>query len=180
MKLGHTIGCLTLAATLALGVMGCEKKKTASSGTKAPTAAAVIPASYFVEKEPASPKGIVELKKSAKPGDAVVLRGRIAGREDPFTSGRAEFMMTDMALATCEDGCPTPWDHCCEGASEIATNAATVQIVDEKGEVIKGDANGVHGLKPNTELVVVGKVKSLDDAGNLVVDATQVYLVKKG
>jgi hypothetical protein len=161
-------------------VVGCEKKAAPKATGAAPQAPAgggvVIPASFFVETAPADPKGIVELKKGVKAGDSVVMHGRIAGREDPFTAGRASFMMTDMTLPVCEDGCKTPWDHCCDDAKEIAANAATAQLVDEKGEVIKAAANGVHGLKPNAEVIVVGKVKSKDDAGNLVVDVTKVFV----
>jgi len=165
------------------GLAGCEKKKdaTGTQGTNTThgTTGATIPAAYFVTAEPAGAKPILEVKKAAKAGDPVVMHGRIAGREDPFTAGRASFMMTDMSLAVCEDGCKTPWDHCCDDAKTIATNAATVQLVDDKGEVIKAAANGVHGLAPNAELVIVGTIKSMDEAGNLVVDAKQVY-VKKG
>lgn len=170
------------AGAMALGAGGCEKKGGSTTGKAAPaasTASAVIPASYFVETAPTDAKGIVDVKNAAKAGDQVVMQGRIAGREDPFTAGQASFLMTDMALAVCEDGCETPWDHCCDDAKEIAAHAATVQLVDDKGVVIKAPANGVHGLAPNAELVVVGTVKSLDDAGNMVVDAKQVY-VKKG
>jgi hypothetical protein len=168
---------LISASALVLGASGCEKKTASTDGNGTPragTTAATIPASYFVETAPAEAKGIVEVKKAAKAGDEVVMQGRIAGREDPFTAGRASFLMTDMSLAVCEDGCKTPWDHCCDSAKDIAANAATVQLVDDKGEVIKAPANGVHGLAPNAELVVIGTVKSLDEAGNMVVD------VKKG
>lgn len=174
-------GCLLAAGSvLTLACLSaCDKGKGTSTTTTQSPSGATIPASYFVAAEPADAKPIVEVKKVAKAGDEVVMRGRIAGRRDPFTAGRASFMMTDLSLATCEDGCETPWDHCCDDAKDIAANAATVQIVDEQGNVIKTDAKGVHGLEPNAELVVVGKVKSLDEAGNLVVDAKQVY-VKKG
>lgn len=182
MNARHLIGCVIVTGAMLLAT-GCDSKtKTAGTNTKTPeggASAAVIPASYFVAAEPASAKPIMELKKGSKVGDDVVMRGRIAGRRDPFTAGRASFMMTDLSLAVCEDGCSTPWDHCCDDRKDIAAAAATVQIVDDKGEVIKGDAKGVHGLAPNAELVVVGKVKSMDEAGNLVVDAKQVY-VKKG
>lgn len=175
-----TAMCVAMAACLAMGVAGCEKSKpTDKPTTKAPeqgTTAAVIPASYFAASEPASAKGIDEIKKSAKVGDQVVLRGRIAGRVDPFTQGRAEFMMTDMTLPVCEDGCETPWDHCCDDAKTIASHAATVQLVGDDGQVIKASVKGVHGVAPNAELVVVGKVAKLDDAGNMVVDAKQVWV----
>lgn len=174
------VGALLVCGSV--GILGCDNKKGGGSGTggttRGPAAApaAVIPATFFVDTAPADAKGIVELKKDAKAGDSVVMHGRIAGREDPFTAGRASFMMTDMTLPICEDGCKTPWDHCCEDAKEIASNAATVQLVDEKGEVVKAPANGVHGLKPNAEVIVVGKVKSKDDAGNMVVDVTKVFV----
>lgn len=173
----NTLGFLLLAASLA--ITGCEKPKSSTSNTSDRSAPVVIPAAYFVETEPAAAKPIVDVKKSAKVGEEIVMRGRIAGREDPFTAGRASFMMTDMSLAVCEDGCKTPWDHCCDDQKTIAANAATVQLVDDKGDVLKVDAQGVHGLAPNAELVVVGKVKSIDEAGNLVVDAKQVW-IKKG
>lgn len=172
---------LTACAFMAIAV-GCEKKTasntTGSKGNTNTPAGAVIPANYFVETSPANAKPIVEVKKGAKAGDAVVMEGRIAGRVDPFTAGRASFMMTDMSLAVCQDDCKTPWDHCCDEPKDIAANAATVQLVDDKGEIIKVQANGVHGLAPNVELIVVGTVKSLDENGNMVVDAKQVYVKK--
>src|SRR5688572_25046733 len=109
----NVVGCVVVAAAVLMGLNGCDKGKPAASNPKAPANnGAVIPAAYFVETEPAAAKPIVEVKKGAKAGDEVVMRGRIAGRRDPFTAGRASFMMTDMSLAVCEDGCKTPWDHC--------------------------------------------------------------------
>jgi hypothetical protein len=175
----NVIGCVVVAAAVLMSVAGCDKGKPAASNPKAPTnTTVVIPATYFVETEPPAAKPIIDVKKDARAGDEVVMRGRIAGRKDPFTAGRASFMMTDLSLAVCEDGCKTPWDHCCDEPKEIAAVAATVQLVDEKGEVLKTDAKGVHGLTPNAELVVVGKVKSKDDTGNMVVDVKQVYVKK--
>lgn len=181
MKRTNSIGCAFLAAVMLMGVAGCDKGKPAATNTKStPDAGSsvVIPATYFVTAEPAEAKPIVEVKKSAKAGDEIVMRGRIAGSRDPFIPGRASFTMTDLSLAVCVDDCKTPWDHCCDEPKDIAANAATVQLVDDKGEVIKTEAKGVHGLNPNAELVVVGKVKSMDEAGNLVVDVKQVYVKK--
>src|SRR5205085_1318727 len=97
---------------------------------------------------PAGDKPVEDVKASAKPGDAVAMRGRIGGGTEPFVEGRAVFTLVGRALPSCSDNmgdaCKTPWDYCCETAEDIATHAATVQVVDAAGAPLRLDLKGQH------------------------------------
>jgi hypothetical protein len=181
-----------LALTLAVGgaaLLGCEPEKTPTTPPPPPTTpppqptaadAGAFPPSLFLEK---APDGAVELaaaKKSAKPGDAVVVRGRIAGSADPLAANRAILTLLDAAVQTCDkmpgDSCATPWDACCEPKENLRANSATVQVVDSEGKPIKSGLRGLNGIEPMKELVVVGKVKEGSDTNALVIDATGIYV----
>lgn len=181
---------LGLFATLCLAVaVGCDKDKHAKDGhdhkhdghdhkhdEKAPSHAG-LDKSLVLAAAPAGAKEIVELKKTVKAGDEVVLRGVVGGRDKPFTDGRAQVMLMDATLKSCKDipgdACKTPWDYCCE--NDIPQKAATVQVVDAEGKLIKADLRGFGGLKPLSEVVVKGKVDRAEP-DNLVVNATGVFV----
>jgi len=122
-------------------------------------------------------------KKDAKPGERVVVRGRVGGSNEPFTVGRAIFTFMDMSLPACGPGrmddCPTPWDYCCEPRAAITKNIATVQVVGSDGAPIRADLKGVKGIKPLAEVVVSGKVAKADGSGVLVINADGIFATAK-
>ena len=172
------------AATLVIGValIGCDAEKTpATPPPPQPTAAeaSALPPTLLLDK---APEGVVELaalKKSAKPGDEIVVRGRVAGSKDPLAPNRAILTLLDAAIATCEknpsDSCATPWDACCEPRDVLQANTATIQVVDGTGSPLKQGLRGQHGIEPLKELVVVGKVRG-QEANTLVIDATGIFV----
>lgn len=179
---------LGLMLTLASGAMivGCEPDKPPTPVTPPPpqpTAAGnagVLPPALFLDK---APDGAVELaaaRKSAKPGDEVVVRGRIAGQTEPLAANRAILTLLDAAVTTCDkmpgDSCATPWDACCEPRESLQANTATIQVVDAAGRPLKTTLRGVNGIEPLKELLVVGKVKDGGDANSFVIDATRIYV----
>jgi hypothetical protein len=186
-----TMLALTLALASGAMILGCEPEKPpvpvtppppqpTAGGAAAAGDASALPPTLFVDK---APDGAVELaaaKKTAKPGDEVVVRGRIAGQKDPLAPNRAIFTLLDAAVPTCEkspmDTCPTPWDACCEPRENLQANTATIQVVDGSGKPLKTSLRGVNGIEPLKELVVVGKVKDSGDANTLVIDATRIYV----
>jgi hypothetical protein len=184
MKISMLVATLGLATVIA--ITGCKREKPPekpasppASPTPQPTAAAGLPANLFLDK---APQGVVELaaaKKTAKVGDEIVLRGRVAGQKDPLAAKRAIVTLLDNAIPTCEkspmDKCPTPWDACCEPADVLLANTATIQVVDASGRPLKTGLRGVNGIEPLKELIVVGKVKG-QEANTLVVDATSIYV----
>ncbi|MFP3422727.1 hypothetical protein R0K19_25495, partial [Bacillus sp. SIMBA_161] len=74
----------------------------------------------------------------AEPGEPITLRARIGGRATPISDDSGVFTVMDLSVPHCgqlaDDGCPTPWDYCCEDPDTIKANAATVQIVDTAGD----------------------------------------------
>lgn len=143
-------------------------------------AADALPATLFVKEAPAAPVNVAELKKTAKEGDEVTLRGQIGGQaKDVFNAGRAMMMVADMKLISCDkkpdENCPTPWDFCCTAAAEKKASIAIVQVADGQGKTIKTTLKGANGLDHLSIVVVKGKVVSAV-AGNLIVNATSIYL----
>lgn len=177
----RTTGVLCLAAVF--GVSGCNQGSSDTNragGKSVEEAKAQLFADLFVAKAPGGATDVQAAKKAGRPKNDVVIHGRIGGRKDPFAKGRAMFTLVDMSVPTCadkaDDHCPTPWDYCCEPKDNLLANALTVQVVGENGRPLEAELDGVRGLKPMAEVVVAGKVASRDDAGGMVVSATEVYV----
>ncbi len=141
-------------------------------------ASQTIPNSYFTNSEPPGAQPLHVVKQTAKVGEEVVFQARVGGTEEPLIRGRALMVVADEQIRSCDqisgDGCPTPWDYCCESKESLQANRATVQLVDASGQPIPGTLQGSHGIEPLKVVVVKGKVVELD--GNMVVNASQVYV----
>lgn len=179
-----TAVALLLFAGAVVGT-GCDDPKAQTGGQAAPAAAATadpLPAGLIVDKAPADAKGVTEVRGSAD-GEDVVVRGRIAGSQEPFTAGRAQFQLIDLGIKSCaemeDDSCPTPWDMCCEEPKVVAQNSVTVQVVGADGRPLKSEIEGVAGLKPLSEVAVKGKLRKSADGKAVTVDATELH-VKQG
>ena len=171
---------ILLTAAIAAGAFaaGCSKQESAQS------APPELPAAVFLAGAPDGAVGVADAKESARAGETVTLRGRIGGTARPFTDGRAVFTIVDLALPSCADNpadtCSTPWDYCCESSADIAAHSATIQFVDADGAPLRARAEGVRGLAPLTEVLVVGKVAETDNRTTLVVNAESVYVAPAG
>ena len=164
---------LFLAAPLALA-SGCGTS-TPSPVTSGPSAEG---ADYLLASEPAAAKGVKDVRAEAKDAEAVTLVGRIGGDTNPWIEGQAAFLVVDSALKPCDEkeGCPTPWDYCCD-AGDLPANKAMVKIVDSSGNTVATDARKLLGLKELQTVVVHGKAKR-DEAGNLTVLADGIFVRK--
>ncbi len=182
-------------ATLALCAAGLWTANGCDSGSKSPpprstggtdgTSTAALPAMLFLKSAPANPKDVGETLASAKPGDAVVVRGVIGGSEDPFVSHRAMMTIADRKLKSCadmgdKDHCKTPWDYCCEPRNSLKVNMASVQVVGADGKVVKTDLKGQGGLEPIRNVIIEGKVAPESTKDALVINATGVFVEPKG
>ncbi len=149
-------------------------------GIEAPVAPSPEGEKFVLATEPAEPQQVIEARESTKNEDEVVLVGRIGGSENPWIKGRAIFTLVDESLKSCNqipgDNCPVPWDYCCE-TDKIPTSSALVKIVDENGEPVQTDARELLGVRELTQVIVKGKAQR-DEAGNLTVLATSVYVKK--
>lgn len=159
-------------ALLALTLAGCNQSPPAATGDQP----AVPPSKYLLTTEPAGAKDVGEVRKTSKNDEEVLVVGRVGGDVDPFVEGAAAFTIVDLSLKPCEDGCPTPWDYCCD-MNRLPENKAVVKVVSEEGAPVDRDSRKLLGVKPLNVVIVHGKAQR-DDAGNLTVLADGVYVKK--
>lgn len=176
---------LTLTALLAVVMMsvGCDNDQpaTPSAGGAKPAGAASasgLPDSLLLADKPDAVTPVTALRKSAKVGDTVAVRGYVGGSVDPFVPSRAILTVVDATLANpcvSDDGhCQTPWDYCCNLDDAIA-NMASVRVTDANGKVVRSGLRGFGGLDAHSEVIVVGKVAAVSDR-NLTIDATGLWI----
>lgn len=169
---------IILAAALTGGCS--DKSQTASQKPAASAAASALPAGLILTEAPKDPQDVVAAKKSAQPGDEIVVRGRIGGRREPFVENRAIFQLVDSSVPTCADNhgdsCPTPWDYCCEPREQVTAKSITVQIVGPDGKPLQADIKGQGGLAPMARIILHGKVDQKPDENVLIVRADGIFV----
>lgn len=176
----NRVMCIVAMVGALLGLSACEKQQgTSAAPASSTSASAALPGTLFLASAPAEAMGVKAAKAGAKPGDKVVLVGRVGGSKEPFVPGRAVFTVVDTAVKSCadnpEDTCTTPWDYCCESRDEITANAATVQVTGADGQPLKAGLEGVHGLKGLSVVTVVGTVAQAEGP-NLLVRAEGIHI----
>lgn len=171
---------VSLAAVLALA--GCGGGGTPSQAAAPKPAAEALPAGLLLTAAPARAKEVAVARKEAKPGDTIVVRGRIGGVH-PFGSGSAIFTVVDSSLPACNekpgDTCAKPWDFCCD-TPKLPTHSAAVQVLGASGKILRTDLQSAAGLGYLDTVVVTGAVDAASDANNLVVNATGIFVEQKG
>jgi hypothetical protein len=169
---------LLLFPAICLGLAGCGKKPAAAVESQPP---AVALDSFFTPAAATAAGSIRTLRATAKPGDPVVVSGRIMGREKPFVEGRAAFVLGDPAVLTpCNekpgDECTTPWDTCCNSNEDKQAGTATIQLVGADGRVIKQGLKGLHGLTELSTVTVTGTVDKASSAEALIINASKLHV----
>lgn len=170
-----------LLAIAVLALASCGKKETTAAVETAPPAASFD--SYFTDQPIPDAKAIHTIRTTAKPGDAIVISGKIMGREKVFVDGRASFLLGDPEkLTPCNavpgDECETPWDCCCDSKEAKLEGIASIQITDAEGRVLTGGLKGVKGLKELSAVSVSGTVDQSSTAENLVVNAQSIHVAQ--
>lgn len=133
----------------------------------------------LLDSEPVDAQGVIDLRESlgedSKEQEIVVV-GRIGGGKPVFEPDHSLFLIVDPSAAPahhhhddCGDDCP----FCSKGADE--ETIAYVHCVDDAGQTLSVPADQLLGLKSGQTVVISGKAK-LDDAGNLVIKATGIYV----
>jgi len=178
-----TRSVLTLMLGL-LSITGCSRDTASQSEPEQPateTVTATAAADLLLVSEPAGAGDVIAVRQQASDGDDVVVVGRIGGSENPWIDGRAAFSIVDNSLKACSDiegdGCPKPWDYCCE-TSRLADASALIKVVDADGNLIAGDAKQLLGVRELSTVVAQGKAQR-DEAGNLTVLASAIYVKAK-
>lgn len=162
-----SLGCFAL---------GCSQAPVANKDTTGKSAARVASAPYLADLEPTGAIPVGEARTSVTNDSQVTVVGLIGGSPKPFVDGLAAFTIVDAKVPYCpdEEGCPTPWDYCCQ-LEAVKDNIATVKFVDAAGKPITEDARQWLNLKELATVVVSGTAKR-DDQGNLTVAANKIFV----
>lgn len=165
------VGC---TAFVLIAAMGCEK--TSNSADNIDLAERE---KYLLAGEPEGAEGIVAVRERLQDGETYVLFGRVGGVPDPWSPGKAAFVIADpVALMEigadghdCDDGCA----FCKKKKAHPSRHLAMVRVVDPDGEVVSIDARKLLNLDVEDMVVVRGKVHQ-DKLGNLIVHADGVHV----
>lgn len=173
---------LTIAPLLAVVVLvaGCGKSGNDATSTAAPTGAPPALAAVFAKvSSEAAARPIPELRRTAKPGDEVVVEAKVMGTKEPFVENRAVFVVGDEGtLTSCDllhsDQCPTPWDACCDDSDALRAGTATIQVVDTEGGILRHNIKGISGLKELSRLRISGVVAPTSTETAFIINATHI------
>lgn len=171
---------MALGATV---LIGCKEETAPPVPTaSASTSTEALPAGLFATSAPDGAVDILAARQDAKDGDAVVVKGVIAGAMEPIAANRAIMTVADATLATCDktpgDGCKTPWDACCEPPDQVAAKSVSVQVLGADGRPMKTTLGGATGLAPLKHVVIAGTMRVPQGGGTPVIEAKQIYLQK--
>ncbi len=171
-----TIVCLSLSALVLLSA-GCKDGTDVAEGPSHNRYDLDSgKTQYEAESEPAGAMPVGEAREKTEDGQNVTLVGLIGGSREPFVKGLAAFTIVDPKVPYCasDEGCPTPWDYCCQ-TNAVKQNIATVKIVDDSGKPVTQDAREFLSVKELSTVVVQGKARR-DDQGNLTVAASKIFV----
>lgn len=168
---------------IAVIVAGCGKR--GGDVTSVPAPDAVPPALVAVFAQVRSEEAthpIPALRLTAKPGDEVVFEAKVMGTKEPFVDNRALVVVGDEGtLISCDirhgDSCETPWDNCCDDDDALRAGTATIQVVDDAGEVLRHGIKGVSGLKELSRVRVAGTVAPRSTEAAFIINATRINLL---
>lgn len=129
---------------------------------------------FVLAEEPASPASIEAAIEGIAENSEVTLLGRInAGTSEPFDHGQATMVLSeapDPAHNHDPGDCPF-----CKRRLENA-KSCIVRFLDEKGEVIKQDAQKLLGVSKDQDVVVKGHATLLTELDILQVDASGIFI----
>jgi hypothetical protein len=163
--------CVGLAM---LFTLGCSSESAQTTNTEPSQQSP--DSKYRLSAEPAGAEAVKAARSAAKDGDEIVVVGRVGGDANPWVEGQAAFLIVDTSLKPCgaDEGCPTPWDYCCD-LNLLAESKAMIKVVDDQGQLERTDARKLFGIKELQTVVVKGQAKR-DEAGNLTVLANGIFV----
>ncbi len=171
---------ILLTTIIALALSGCEGP--AEQKIQNVPITTDLPSAFFTKDRPANVPDLVTVKKTAKKGDEVTFLARIGGRKNAsFLPEIAIMYVADPALLSCEvmsedEYCSTPEDYCCEDSEMLKMGLGAIRFLDANENIYPFSVEGSNGLEILKYVVVEGKVNDMNEDGNFVVDATQIWV----
>jgi hypothetical protein len=176
-----TIACMA-TAILFTACGGSEEEATPATDKETAATSSEFDA-IISATAPEGALSVVDARAAAKPGESIVLRGKVGGKMQPISASAAILVLADeKAITSCDqmpdDPCKTPWDYCCEVPSKIAASTATIQVKGEDGKLLRSTLRGVGELKELSHLVISGTVDAASTAEALIVNAETIHVEK--
>jgi hypothetical protein len=167
---------MLMLACVVLVAVGCGESRVAAPSNQEVNPRDTADSSFLTESEPEGALPVGEARETVMDEDSVTLVGVIGGSTKPFVDGFAAFTIVDPKVPYCapEEGCPTPWDYCCQ-TDAVKENIATIKVVDDSGKPVTADARELLNVKELSTVVVQGKARR-DEQGNLTVAANKVFV----
>ena len=174
---------IQLAAACAIGILascGGDPKEPKAKGGEG---GGGLPKTLLADTAPEGAVSVVDARKQGKPGEAIVLRGKVGGKMSPLSKAAAVFVLADeKAITSCDDipgdECETPWDYCCADPDDIKASIITIQVRGEDGKVVRSSARGLGGMKELSRLVISGTIDETSTDEFMVVNATKIHVEK--
>jgi hypothetical protein len=167
-----------VATLICLGLLavGCNRSEVANTPIDQAETVVASSSQFLASSEPEGALPVGDARQSVADGESVTLVGLIGGSSKPFVDGLAAFTIVDPKVPYCaaDEGCPTPWDYCCQ-TDAVKENIATIKLVDDSGKPVTIDARELLNVKELSTVVVQGEAKR-DEQGNLTIAADKVFV----
>jgi hypothetical protein len=180
-------------ARLNIALLGALMAFTAGCGSStvpdAPASDAATPtpdilAEVFVAvPRPDTVAPIPKIRKQVAPGDDIVLEAKVMGVMHPFVENRALFVVGDESIITScdlisdDDHCKTPWDACCEDPGNLRAGTATIQVIDENGQVLRHGLRGMNGLAELSRVRIAGSIAEGSNGDVMIINARAIEVL---
>jgi hypothetical protein len=169
---------LLLGLAAGLGLSGCQQSTPAIDNK----ALDELRSRYVLNSEPEGVEGVLDVQEGYEQPRDVVLVGQIGGIDNPWTTGKAAFVMADpvvIAEAANSDPheCDDPGCKFCQKKKNDKLNEglAIVRFIDQRGELVDVDARQLFRVKGQETVIVRGRAE-IDGLGCLVVLADGLYV----
>lgn len=158
---------------------GCQQSAPAVD----PQQLAEIRGRFVLAAEPDGVEGVLDVQESYEAPRNVVLVGQIGGVENPWTTGKASFVIADPVIMAefdesgTEHACTDPGCKFCakQKLDKMKEGVAIVRFVDDSGGIVPIDARTLFELQSKETVVVKGRAE-VDGLGCLVVMADGLYV----
>lgn len=165
---------IVVMASLLL-LWGCGDKATKTTSTEN---GVKLPSNLFVTQKHEGAISVLEARK-LKPGDKVIVSGKVMGKDKVFNDNRAFMIIGDPStLTSCDlrpdDECKKPWDVCCDSDEQIKNGTLSIQVVDDKGRPLKVGLKGQGGLNKLSKVTIEGIVSADSNDQVMTINAASI------
>ena len=171
---------LSIAPILAVAFSSCGDDGKQADGTKfsEEMEAATDPFDCLFKPIPGKEAAVnVAASRLKKPGERILVCGRILGAERLFEKEQAMFLMADPVYVTPDEDSPHPYRASGVPPAVKRAHMLSVQVLDRDGKLATGSLQGHHGLKEMAFVVVSGVMNAETTASSPVIDACAIEIV---